>query len=67
MVLLTKNSAIQCLNLSGNDIGNDGMRIITDVMICNNTLIMLSAEGCGISVEGSNRWLVLHTYMHNII
>ena len=47
-----KNNKLQCLDISWNEIGDDGMRLITEGLQCNNTLTKLNAEHCGISVTG---------------
>ena len=50
--MLMKNNKLQYLDISGNEIGNDGMRLITEGLQYNNTLTKLHAERCDISVEG---------------
>ena len=50
--MLMKNNELQYLNISVNKIGNDGVKLITEGLQYNNTLINLRAEDCGISVEG---------------
>ena len=44
---------LQCLNIGGNAIGDDGVRIITEGLLCNNTLSQLYVWECGITVEGN--------------
>ena len=52
--MLMKNNKLQYLNIDANDkIGNDGVKLITEGLQYNNTLIELGAVDCGISVEGS--------------
>ena len=50
--MLMKNNKLQYLNIIGNIIGNDGVKLITEGLQYNNTLIELDARSCGISVEG---------------
>ena len=51
--MLMKNSKLQYLNIGGNNkIGNDGVKLITEGLQYNNTLIKLDVRGCDISVEG---------------
>ena len=50
--MLMKNYKLQYLNITGNKIGNDGVKLITEGLQYNNTLIKLDAINCGISVEG---------------
>ena len=50
--MLMKNN-LQYLNIGFNDkIGDDGVKLITEGLQYNNTLIKLDAGHCGISVEG---------------
>ena len=44
---------LQCLVINDNEIGDDGIRLITEGILCNKTLTQLSAYECGISVEGN--------------
>ena len=46
-------NALKCLSIGGNAIGNDGVRLITEGLLCSNTLTELYASYCGISVEGN--------------
>ena len=50
--MLMKNNKLQYLNIIGNRFGNDGVKLITEGLQYNNTLIELDAGYCGISVEG---------------
>ena len=50
-VMLIENK-LQYLDISWNEIGDDGVRLITEGLQCNNTLTKLNAEHCGISVTG---------------
>ena len=52
MVMLMENNKLQYLDISWNTIGDDGVRLITEGLQCNNTLTKLNAERCGISVTG---------------
>ena len=53
--MLMENNKLQCFYVSSNKIGNDGVRLITEGLQHNNTLIKLDAYRCGFSVEGSFR------------
>ena len=44
---------LQYLNIKRNVIGDDGVRLITEGLLCNTTLKKLDASNCGISVEGN--------------
>ena len=50
--MLTKNNELQYLNIGYNNIGDDGVRLITEGLQYNNTLIKLDTSYCGISVKG---------------
>ena len=51
--MLMKNNKLQYLDIGLNGkIGDDGMKLITEGLKYNNTLIKLDAGCCGISVEG---------------
>ena len=50
--MLMENNNLQCLNINYNVIGNDGMKLISEGLLCNNTLTKLDAWQCGFSVEG---------------
>ena len=47
-----ENNKLQYLDISDNVIGDDGVRLITEGLQCNNTLTKLNAKRCGISVTG---------------
>ena len=54
--MLMENSKLQCLDINGNQISDDGMREITEALQHNDTLTKLNAESCGFSETG--------TYIH---
>ena len=41
------------LDVSGNDIGDEGMAIISEVLQHNKSLTTLRVERCGLSVKGT--------------
>ena len=51
-VMLMENNKLQYLDLSWSEIGDDGVRLITEGLQCNNTLTKLIAWDCGILVTG---------------
>ena len=51
-VMLMENNKLQYLDISRNIIGDDGVRLITEGLQCNNTLTKLNEQDCGISVTG---------------
>ena len=57
--MLMKNNNLQYLDIYGNEkIGDDGVKLITEGLQYNNTLIKLDAGSCGISVEGRYSYIV---------
>ena len=50
--MLMENNKLQCLYISSNKIGDDGVRLITEGLQYNNTLIKLDAYRCDFSIEG---------------
>ena len=51
--MLMENNKLQHLNISHNDIGDAGMRLITEGLRYNFTLTKLVTQDCDISVEGT--------------
>ena len=51
-IMLMENNKLQYLDIIWNEIGDDGMRLITEGLQCNNTLAKLNAWHCDISVTG---------------
>ena len=47
-----ENNYLQCLIIDDNFIADDGMKLISEGLLCNNTLTKLDAKECGFSVEG---------------
>ena len=51
-VLITDNAALRELNVSGNDIGDNGILVITEGLQSNKTLKRLNVSNCEFSVKG---------------
>ena len=51
--LLNVTHTLQCLHINNNDIGNDGMAVISETLQHNKSLTELSVEECGLSVKGT--------------
>ena len=51
--LLNITHTLQYLNMSQNDIGDEGMAIISEVLQHNKSLTKLKVEECGLSVKGT--------------
>ena len=51
--LLNVTHTLQMLELSNNDIGDDGMAIISEDLQHNKSLTILVVDNCGFAVKGS--------------
>ena len=51
-IMLMENNQLQHLDISHNNINDDGMRQITEALQYNNTLAELVTRRCHFSVEG---------------
>ena len=47
-----ESNKLQYLDIKWNEIGDDGVRLITEGLQCKNTLTKLNVRHCGISVTG---------------
>ena len=48
------NASLKALNVSGNDIGDDGMAVISEALQQNESLTTLEIAECELSVKGTN-------------
>jgi len=51
--LLNATYTLQVLDMSRNDIGDDGMAVISETLQHNKSLITLNVEQCGLSAKGT--------------
>ena len=51
--LLNVTHTLQELNMSNNDIGDDGMAVISEALQHNKSLTRLGVGQCGLSVKGT--------------
>ena len=51
--LLNVTHTLQVLDMSINDIGDDGMAVISEALQHNKSLTTLMVESCGLSVKGT--------------
>jgi len=51
-VIITGSATLRVLNVSSNDIGDDGMAIISETLQHNKSLTELRVAKCGLSVKG---------------
>ena len=52
-VIITGSPTLRVLDVSVNDIGDDGMAVISGALQHNQSLTTLKVEQCGLSVKGS--------------
>ena len=52
-VIITGSATLRELNVSINDIGDDGMAVISEALQHNKSLTTLRVEQCGLSVKGT--------------
>jgi len=55
-VIITGSITLRRLNVSGNDIGDNGMSVITEGLQSNKTLAKLNVSGCELSVKGTEMY-----------
>ena len=51
--LLNVTTTLQCLDMSRNDIGDEGMAMISEALQHNKSLTTLRVEQCRLSVKGT--------------
>jgi len=52
-VIITGSATLRVLNVSLNDIGDDGMAVISETLQHNKSLTTLWIGGCGLAVKGT--------------
>ena len=52
IVIILDSATLRVLYVSFNDIGDDGIAIISEALQNNKSLTLLSVHRCGLSVEG---------------
>ena len=52
-VIITGSATLRVLDVSWNDIGDDGMAVISETLQHNKSLTTLRVEECGLSVKGT--------------
>ena len=52
-VIITGSATLRVLNVSLNDIGDDGMAVISEALQYNKSLTTLPVLRCGLSVKGT--------------
>ena len=50
---ITGSATLRVLNVTYNDIGDDGMAVISEALQHNKSLTLLRVEHCGLSVKGT--------------
>ena len=51
-VIIIGSATLNVLNVNRNDIGDDGMGVISEALQHNKSLTILRVGGCGLSVKG---------------
>ena len=52
-VIITGSTTLRVLDVSGNDISDDGIAVISEALQHNKSLTTLRVTECGLSVKGS--------------
>ena len=52
-VIITGSATLRVLNFSSNDIGDDGMAVISEALQYNKSFTRLLVAECGLSVKGT--------------
>ena len=52
-VIITGSATLRVLNVNYNDIGDEGMAVISEALQHNKSLTRLMIEKCGLSVKGT--------------
>jgi len=52
-VIITGSATLRVLNVDCNDIGDDGMAVISETLQHNKSLTELRVDQCGLSVKGT--------------
>ena len=53
IVIIIDSVTLRVLNVSWNDIGDDGMAVISEALQSNKSLTKLNVYKCGLSVKGN--------------
>ena len=63
-VITTGSVTLRVLDVSNNDIGDEGMAIISEALQHNKSLTKLYVQQCGLSVKGTvaSVWIKMHFF-----
>ena len=53
IVIIIDSATLRVLDVNYNDIGDDGMAVLSEALQNNKSLIRLYVSGCGLSVKGN--------------
>ena len=53
IVIIIDSATLRVLDVSNNDIGNDGMAVISEALQNSKSLTKLNVSDCGLSVQGN--------------
>ena len=65
--VITGSATLKVLNVSYNDIGDEGMAIISEALQHNKSLTRPSVQQCGLSVKGTVASVWIKMYFFNLI
>ena len=65
--VITGSATLRVLNVSDNDIGDEGMAIISEALQHNKSLTELWVQWCGLSVKGTVTSVWIKMYLFNLI
>ena len=62
--VITGSATLRVLDVSHNDIGDEGMAIISETLQHNKSLTILDVAVCGLSVKGTvaSVWIKMHFF-----
>ena len=64
--LLNVTHTLQDLDMEGNDIGDDGMAVISEALQHNKSFTKLNVIQCGLSVKGNSTISYSYTSVHTV-
>ena len=65
--VITGSATLRMLDVSDNDIGDEGMAIISEALQHNKSLTRLWVQTCGLSVKGTIAIVWIKIYLFNLI
>ena len=66
-IITTGSATLRRLDVTEDDIGDEGMAIISEALQHNKSLTRLSVQRCGLSVKGTVASVWIKMYLFNLI